>query len=722
MRYEAFKNDGATPNPNVDYDLTLWDTTRNTDWQKELIGGNAQYTDLQTSLSGGNSNTQFLIGASYHKETSVFPGDWNDQKASVHFNISNSSLTKRLKVSLTANYIFDDNNLGAFDLTQLATSLPPDAPPMLNPDGTVNWAPNAQGVSTWPYAESPKASFSGKNNVNTNNLVSNAEIGYQLLPGLNIKTTLGFTNMQNNGFADFPFALLDPSTWPTRQRTSRFSNNHIQSWIIEPQASWLKNIGKGVMTALLGTTIEQNISNGQVWNAAGFNSDLVMTNILAATTVTALYNTSAIYKYNALFGRLNYNWQEKYLLNLTLRRDGSSRFGPDHRFANFYASGAGWLFSKEDFILRRLPLISYGKLRASYGTTGNDQIGDYTYLDLYNSLPGIGVPYQGASGIRPSSIYTPNLQWELTRKLEGGLELGFFKDKILVTGSYYLNRSSNQLVSVPLPSITGFTTIQENLSAVLQNKGLEFELKAINIKRKNFRWTSAINYSQNRNLLARIVPGVGAYYARYQGHGLNSVFLYHFAGVNPITGVNQFTNSKGAIVANPTAPTDQTVNTDLVPRFYGGFQNSLAYKNLQLDLLFQFVRQKSIGWPYYGIPGQANTNEPVTVLARWRQPGDVTDIERFSQQTSSLVSSYDYAAQSDRIYRDASFIRLKNLSLSYLLPVKSVQKWHVQSTRVYLQAQNLLTLTKYQGLDPEAVDYYSLPPLRVITFGVQASL
>jgi TonB-linked SusC/RagA family outer membrane protein len=719
MRYEAFRNDGAIPNPNADFDLTLWDTTKNTDWQKELIGGTGHYNDIQTSFAGGNATTQFLLGGSFHTETTVFPGDWNDRKGSLHFTINNSTFQNRLKVFFSGNFIVDENDLGQVDLTQTALLLPPDAPKPVNSDGTLNWAPDAQGATTWPSAINPIAVNASKFNVTTDNLIGKASISYQVIPGCEIKTAMGYTNMQNNSFSDVPFAELDPSTWSYSQRNSRFGNNKIESWIVEPQASYSKDIANGLVTALIGTTIEQNTSQGQVYNASGFSSDLLMSNILAATTITAVSNTYNLYKYNAIFGRLNYDWRDSYLINLVIRRDGSSRFGPDNRFSNFYSGAGAWIFSKMALIQKNFPALSYGKIRASYGTTGNDQIGDYSYLDLYNSIANIGVPYQGVNGLRPTSLYTPNLQWELTRKMEAGLETGFFKDRVLFTLSYYFNRSSNQLLYYPLPSITGFTSVEENLPAIVQNTGTEIELSTVNLKKKNFRWTTSFNLSTNRNTLERIAPGLGGYFPELVGRSLRTIVLYHFAGVNPITGINQFQDSHGDLVSQPNAATDKIVFFDYNPKFYGGLQNSVIYKNFQLDILFQFVKQANMGYPFFGMPG-VEANEPEAVLKRWQKPGDVTTLEKFSQN-GSLIISNTYGQQSDQCYGDASYIRLKNVSLSYELRESAVHRLHLQSAHIFIHAQNLFTITNYSGLDPETLSITSLPPLRVITAGVQVT-
>ncbi len=189
-----------------------------------------------------------------------------------------------------------------------------------------------------------------------------------------------------------------------------------------------------------------------------------------------------------LFGRINYEWQSKYFLNLNFRRDGSSRFGPGKQFGNFGSIGAAWVFTNEKFISNNLSFLSFGKLRASYGTTGNDQIGDYQFLNTYASS---GLAYQGITGLEPTRLYNPEFGWEKSTKIEVALETGFLRDRIFLTTAFYRNQSANQLVGIPLPGTTGFTSINANLDATVQNQGLEITLHTDNFKGKNFRWSNA---------------------------------------------------------------------------------------------------------------------------------------------------------------------------------------------------------------------------------------
>lgn len=716
MRREAFKNDGQTPETWNAPDLLSWDTTRYTDWQKLLIGGKAHYTDMQASVSGGNTLTQYLIGASYHKETTVFPGNFSDRKGNVHFNVTNSSANQRFRILLDGSYLIDRNNLLSQDLTSYI-NLPPDAPPVYNEDGSLNWA-----NSTWPnlVIGNPLSATFRKFVRNTNNLIGNAVVSYRILPDLEIRTSFGYNNMQDDELQTFPLGALNPAFAQYNTPSSSFTNNNSSSWIIEPQVTYKWRLGKGRANVLMGTTFQQSNSKGQILNATGFASDALLENIQAAPNVSTQSVTNTVYKYNALFGRLNYNWEDKYLINLTARRDGSSRFGPGRQFANFGAVGIGWIFSKESFMEPASSFLSFGKLRVSYGTSGNDQIGDYQYLSTYRSVQ---YPYLGVQGLYPNNLFNNNFAWELNKKLEGGVELGFLKDRFLITASYYRNRSSNQLVGYDLPIITGFTSVTANLPAEVQNTGIEFTLITTNLQTKGFKWTTSANLTIPRNKLIAFPNLENTGYANSYiiGQPLTTTKVYHLIGVDAETGAYKFADNSGKPVDNPSYEKDRIalVNTD--PKFYGGLQNNFQYKGFQLDVIFQFVKQTGVNYLFDALPGSSLGNEPITVLDRWQKNGDNKSIQRFNQDYN-LYNAAEKALQSDRAYSDASFIRLKNLSFSYRFPESWNQKIHLQNFQLYMQCQNLLTITNYKGMDPENQGgAVTLPPLRVLTLGIRGS-
>ena len=726
MRREAFKNDGLGKYGATDYDVNgTYDTTKSTDWQKALLGGNAQYTDVQGDVSGGTTNIQVLVGAAYHRETTVFPTDLGDQKGSVHFNLKDISTDQRFTIQFSGNYLYDNNRLPTTDLTQIALALAPDAPSLRNSDGSLNWAPNSAGISTWA---NPLANFYIKNGIRVNNLVSNALVGYKLFSGFEVRTSLGYTNLTTNETYRASKLANAPENQAAATRNSYFQNNNINSWIVEPQAEYKVLLFDGELQTVIGTTFHQNNSFGQYLIASGFNSDQQEGDIAAASSLIGRTLAPNIYKYNAFFGRLNYNWQNQLIINIAARRDGSSRFGTNNQFHNFGSVGAAWIFSKIGLLQKMLPLLSFGKLSASYGTTGNDQIGDYTYLTLYTAPSSIATPYQSLTGLQPKNLSNPYLQWEETRKLRAGLDIGLFKDRILASANYFLNRSSNELISYTLPLLTGFSSIMRNFPAVVQNSGWELTLTTINFKGKSFSWTSNFNLTIPKNKLVSF-PGLSSSsYASSLviGKPITLQKKYRFVGVDPLTGVYEVADAHGNPTLSPSFSTDRTVTVDPSLRYYGGIQNTLGYKGLQLDIFIQFTKQVmyndygTIGSnPGYFSPSNYPAgNQPSFVLARWQKQGDNSSIQRYSTQT--LQSGL--ALSSNLVYTDGSYARIKNLSLSWQLPEGWKKRARVQSCRIYAQGQNLFTITRYKGLDPETGSSITLPPLRVITAGLQIGL
>lgn len=717
MRHEAEANDGSAITSS-DYDINgVWDSTRYTDWQKTLIGGTSQYTNINGSISGGTNAIQYLVGGTFHRETTVFPGNSSDQKGSVHFNLNTTSVNENFRFRFSGSYLIDNNQLPNTDLTTYAIKLAPDAPELFKTDGTLNWQPDPTGTSSWT---NPLSYLYAKYKNKTNNLVSNATISYRILKGLEIRSSFGYTNTQTNDFIPIPLISMPPESRPYSQNVAVYGNRNLNSWIIEPQASYIRSISKGKMDLLIGATIQQNNSNGGSIAGIGYTSDLLLQNLGAATTVFSSSSFDNEYKYSALFGRLNYNWQNRFILDATARRDGSSRFGSQNQFHDFWSLGGAWIFSQES-PFQNGGFISFGKVRFSYGTTGNDQIADYSFLSLYNILTS-GVPYQNTNGLIANGLPNPYLEWEETHKLQLGIDFGFLKDRILVGGTYARNRSSNELLSYSLPSIVGFTGIARNFPATVQNSSWEFTINTVNIKGRNLTWTSSFNLTIPKNKLIAFpnIDSSSYFYSLIVGKPLNFIRASHFLGVDPATGGYQFSDSHGNATFSP-AFDDQSIILDPFPRFYGGLSNSIRYKAFQIDFLFQFVKQLGQNIDFYNgtnFPGQFSTsasNQPITVLNRWQSPGNKTAIAKFS----TVTGQYD-AVQSDYFYnQNGSFVRLKNLSISWLLPDNWKQNLHFQSCRIYLQGQNLLTITHFKGMDPENQGTGSLPPLRVLTAGVQ---
>lgn len=704
MRHEAFKNDNANPST-FDNDINgTWDTTRYTDWQKLLIGGTAHYYDAQTTISGGNQFTQFIMGGTYHKETTVFPGDFADQKASARIGVKHQSENKKFIAQMNADYMTDNNTLMGTDLTNFINT-PPDAPPIYDNNGKLNWLGSFSNPFQYVLRTYSNKGFS---------LISSSLLSYQIADGLKAKINLGYTQTRTDENSTKPISSQNPIGVVTGSVVQ--ASLSLNTWIAEPQITYDRNFNFGRIEALVGTSFQENKLRTANINATGFPNDNLLGIISNATSITSSINNT-LYHYNAVFGRIKYSINDKYIVDLTARRDASSRFGAGKQFGNFGSGAAAWIFTKEKFSKDLFPFLSFGKLRMSYGTTGNDQIGDYGYLSTYSST---NITYQGLVGLMPSRLDNPLFSWEVTRKIDASLDLGILKDRVVFNFSYYRNRSSNQLVGFPLSTVTGFNSIQSNFPAVVQNMGWEFELQANPIKTKQFSWSSGFNLTIPKNRLVSFKNIQNTVFNNYYvvGQPLSILKGFKLIGVDTATGRFQFADSQGQPTFTPSSPSDNIYHAFRGQYFYGGFQNSINYRGFILDVLFQFAKQTGINNAYSGLPGSA-LNQLTTVLDRWQKPGDIATIQRFNQDYSLYSLATIAISQSNFAVINASYVRLKNLSLSYFLSGKWMQKLHLQTSRIYIQGQNLLTITKYKNADPESQNPLTLPPLKVITAGIQ---
>jgi TonB-linked SusC/RagA family outer membrane protein len=710
MRHEAFANDGLAPSATDAPDLYLWDTTRYTNFAKLLWGGTATTTRTDAALTGGSASTRFGLNLATSRQTTVFPGSMHDNTGNVGITLSHIDPSNKLSLALSASYALDNNNLSASGLESFI-NLPPNTPQLYNPDGSLNWEEN--GFSF----ENPLAYTLRKYEAKTTSLLSNLRIGYQLLKDLWLRTSLGYNTLHLDETSITPVAAQDPSFLPLG--AARFGNNNFSGWIAEPQVSYGRTIGKLKLDLLAGATWQQNTNTGLTIGADGYTNDGLLKSLAAAPSVAFKTNTSTIYRYTAAFGRITASLNDKYILNLSGRRDGSSRFGPARRFANFGALGGAWIFSNEKNIQHILPFISFGKLRASWGITGNDQIGDYKYLDAWNVVR----PYQNNTALAPSALFNPSYGWETVKKLEAALDLGFCNNRMMLSASWYRNRSSSQLAENILPSQTGFFSITANLPALIQNTGFELELSTNNIISNGFSWTTTANISIPRNTLLAF-PGLetSAYASMYTiGQPLSTIKKLPYAGVDPHTGVFTFEDhdKNGSV----EIPADFVAGRYTAPTWFGGFGNTLKLKNWELHCFLVFKKQWGANYlaSLYGnnfIPGTMY-NQPVYVFDRWQHPGQSAPLQKFTTGTGPAYDAVALFNASSGSYGDASFARLKTLSLSYSLPSTLLNKIKMQGFTAYVHAQNLFTFTSYKGGDPETGYLYALPPLKNITCGIQ---
>ncbi|MEZ2444746.1 SusC/RagA family TonB-linked outer membrane protein [Chitinophaga sp. RCC_12] len=702
MRKEAFQNDSETPNSGNAPDLVDWSQSQGTDWQKEIIGKNASFTDASVAFSGGNEKDKYIISGSYHRELAVYPGEFGYRRGGLHFSFDHTSKNNKFGLSLMSFYNKDRNIIPAFFDPVNVFSLPPNFPAR-NPDGSFFYHPDYNNPYSWLLARQKS---------NSDNTLSNLTLRYTLLKGLNLKVSAGYNKIDLIQTITRPKPVLG-----SLNNLAIYTNNNTQSLILEPQIQYSDGFGKTKLEVLAGGSYQESrfVMPYYIY-ATNYSSDALLDNIASAGRINSITNSQSIYRYASGYGKFTYNFDDKYVLNGILRRDGSSRFAPGKQFGNFGSIGVAWIFTNENFIKSAISWLSYGKIRSSYGSTGNDQIPDYGYLDTYMSNT---YPYGSGSAIMPSRVANPNFSWEVTKKLEGAIELGFADNRIMFNLNYFRNRSDNMLVGTPLTPQTGFTEYQSNFPATVQNNGLEWELSIKAIQRSKFSWNASFNLTNLKNKLVDF-PGLKESSFRDMyiiGKPLTLIAFYEFTGFK--SGIPTVADKDGDNSMVPgiyvNGGGDFIAAGQTAPYYFGGLNNSFQYGNWDLDFLFQFVKQDGLhmrSYNSYSVPGLAY-NQDNKVLS---------DGLRLTVTAGSpAYIAYNYYTASTAMIQDASYIRLRNLSLSYSFKGEWLVKKGVSSCRINVRAQNLITITKYLGFDPE-VKSLALPPLKTITAGVQVTL
>ena len=723
MRREAFANDGIVPTTNNAADLLLWDTTRYTNWQKALWGGMGKLTSINAGLTAGDQQNIIGVNVSYDRATDITRISGSTQRANVQLSVSHKTVDQKLSLSLTSNYSYSK-----IDVIQGSASatLAPNAPPILDKNGNPNWAEwNANGLldlypfSSW-FTSNPQVS---------NFLNSSFSLGYTPIKGLTISTTFGHNlNISNSTYLG-PITSKNPFKVNTGDASFNIAKS--SSFIIEPQINYNTIIGKSTISVLVGGSLQSSTGNSTYSLGTGYTDDNLIQSINNAAVVMT-NDSYTQYKYAGVFTRIMYNYDNKYVVNLNGRRDGSSRFGPGRQYGNFGSAGVAWILSEEKWLKRNLPeAISFIKLRGSYGTTGSDGVGDYQYLSLWSTyLYGVRLPkYDGDQAYGPYNPPNQNYHWDSNNKLEGALEIGLLRDnRLFLTVSYYRTRTKNQISTYPLPSYTGFTGVLANMPANIQNTGVEVSLDARLISTPNFSWRANFNISTNRNKLVSFPELSKSPYANLYlvGKPLSTQYLIHYIGVDPLTGNFAFEdyNKDGNIIAGGGPITEISTNNDNYieidpsPRYFGGFGTSFSYKGLSLSLMFNYVKQRGTN-AYAVISGNAgkiNYNvSPELYNNHWQKSGDVRKYAAFRTQGNSMNTLF---GQSDGVYTDASFVRLNNVNIAYSLPVRWLKKAGIKGCSFSVSAQNIFVITNYEGLDPEAQLFGVMPLTKAITGGL----
>jgi len=707
MRKAAFANDKLIPSsdptsPTYAPDLTLWSQTEQTDWIDYILGNTANSTNIQARLSGGKGNTTFSVSGNFRSEGTILPGNNSYLRGGINSQIQHSSEDRKFNIRAVSQLSRQNSDLSNIVNNLDRSYLTAPNYPFYSPDGSVNW-----------YSGNLLAEQNARSKNATDNSITSLDLSYHILPELSIKINSGYTRSSY----DQKFISPSSSIQPTAINSTNFSQTNSQSFISEPQIDYNLHLGKHKFSFLIGGTYQSKSSERKSIIARSFTLESLMENPGSAGTITSTGN-NANYRYASLFGRVTYNLKDSYILNLTIRRDGSSRFGPGNRFGNFGSAGAGWIFSNLNWLKRNFPALSFGKIKASYGTSGNDQIPDYGYLSTYTS-PG-SVVYQGISVIRPSRISNADFKWENTRKLDLGLELAFFKDALSLTADYYLSSSSDQLVSYSIPQLTGFNSYQANLPAVVQNSGWEFGISSNHISHKNFRWNSSVNLTIPKNILKSFENFESSSYASVYaiGYDISRIVGYKSLGIDPAT--------KKVLYAGQNGQSSQTpfYNFTLgksAPDFYGGMSNNFSLGNFEFSFFMQFVKQQTKGGLIRNPGGGGAFNEFNLPVWSESNPGSTVP-------PPSTQFDFYYSQSSANIF-DTSYIRLKNAVFAFNLPGKQANKLGLSTLKVFAEGQNLYTFWNSSSgvMDPESGAISSttgknIPPLRTFVLGLQLNL
>ncbi len=728
MRKDAFAADGVAPgnDPYSDGyapDLTIFDSTKYTDWEKLIFGKSSGNTDIHANLSGGTYNNTFMVSLGYGRSNYNFPGaGFADQRMSMHTTLHHTSTDNRLAMDVTTDYSYDQNNSPGFGGASKVL-LAPNTPDLLDSAGNLLW--NYKGVDLnsqyqfYSYLKTPALA-------QVYNLNTGLHITYKILTGLSFGAVVGYSRNSTNGHSEIPSTAQDPQYI---NRSANFTTNTLQTVNVEPQIDYTYTSGKSMLTALAGATYKKNLGQSTSTSGSKYASDEFLGSINGAGSIYSS-DVYSIYRYSAAFARLKYIYDQKYILSLTGRRDGSSNFGPGRQFGNFGSVGAGWIFSEEKGFRTVLPVISFAKAAGSYGTSGSDGIAAYMYQAFWK--PNTNAPaFEDVRPNIPVNLYNPNYSWALKKSLNVSLELGFFHDRVFLRTEYYRDRTGNQLANYPLPIQTGFNSVLANMIATIQNKGWEFTVTSTNIKAKDFSWTTNFNISLNRNKLLSF-PNLESspYNDQYIiGKPTSEVYGYPFAGLNPTTGLFEYKSSKGGVTTNPNYQ-HAALGGDQVPignmeiKYMGGFGNNFSYKQFSLYVFFQFSSQLSPNYlaeiyEAYSAGGQIG-NLPVQALDYWKKPGDHTPLQM-------LTAGYNYDAanaasafyQSSGAYSDDTYLRLKTLTVSYAFPQAIMKRMHMQGGSINLSAQNLLTFTDWKVTDPEQFNDFTVFPLqRIVAIGL----
>ncbi|MFY0255692.1 SusC/RagA family TonB-linked outer membrane protein [Chitinophaga sp. 30R24] len=684
----------------------------------------APLQNYNLSLSGGNRDTKYYFGGGYSKQESILK-PISFERASFKLNIDqrvNDKVTIGASNSFSRSYRTQgrsgDGPQGGLLQAALHT---PTYLPENNPDGT---------PARWAGFDNVQVLIDNYN-VHTTSLryIGNLYLDATLLPDLKFHSTFSI-DYNNYNESEYWNNLTQLGASPTNgSATSAITQN--TTWINEQTLSYRKQFGtKHFFGILLGNTVQSNTETLTAAQGSGFpNNSYKLISAAATRTSSQSWTRNNLASF---FSRVDYNYAGKYYFEASIRADGSSKFGNNVKWGYFPAVGASWRLKDENF-LKHVNNISDLKLRLSYGVTGNQSgISNFASKGLWSG--GSGYPDNSSGdqpGTAPQQLSNPNLSWERTAQTNLGVDIGLLKNRINLTTDIYTKYTSRVLLQLPQQGVSGFGTYYSNAGEI-SNKGYEIGLNTINITTRSFTWTSNFNLAGNTNRIEKLPTPIYQYNRDWiimqQGSPMYSFWLYKQLGVDPKTGDVIFQGEQNGVL--PVSA--RQVMGNAMPKFYGGFNNTLTYKGFDLSILLSFQYGNDIYNlnRFFGEGGgtrDANRVLFADQLNRWQKPGDITVVPRLTAY--GLNYTVD---QNSRFLEDGSFLRLKSLTFGYTIPKSVTERLKLQQLRLYFIGTNLWLLTKYTGPDPEAnvtgiqtvqgLDLGTPPQPRSVQFGLNVTL
>ncbi len=702
-----------------------------TDWQSELYR-TAVVQNHGIGIRGGDKTSTYAFSFGYFNQEGVVIGnDLERYAARINFE---KQAKKWLKTGINLNVSRTTQNnpitLGPSSVTANANRMLPIGPVVIGREYFQN---TDMVVENYNYRLQNAGITVLRNPIYYADIVNNESLTNRALGSifleLKLSDHLKFTTTPGIDLINNHLLYFAPSTASDGSKSTNVLGNTLH-WSIQNQLTYQRGFGRHNITATVVQQAERfrfsqfqllAENTADVLGNFSFDGDTRETN----DKVVTASNWSLV----SFLGRVNYDFDRKYLLSASIRRDGSSRFGDDKKFGIFPAVSLGWVISEESFFT--VPFISFLKIRSGYGVNGNQDIAAFRYLSL---LRGTRAVIKGNlfPGVEPSNIPNAELGWESTSQLNIGLDARFFEDRFNLSFNWYDKNTSDLLLNTNIPLSSGFPSIFRNIGEI-NNRGIELELDGILVQKGGFRWSAAVNYSVNRNEIKQL-DGVnneiivGSFILR-KGESINSFFGYRVDGLwqaeddiksgpmpNALPGDRKFVDTNGDGVINAS---DRIILGSILPDISYGVSNNFSFKGLDFGIFLQglagFEQLNALKTDMENTSGAVNTS--TRVLNRWTPENTNTEVERADQRNranvpaDALINSY--------FVEDASFLRLKNVSLAYNFPTSMISKWKIASLRLSVVGQNLATFTNFSITDPEAGDSInSYPLVRSFTFGL----